>query len=428
MLDVGAGDGWFAGELGREAEGAAIVCWDVNYRSADLAADLPAGVVRIAAEPEGTFDLVLLLDVVEHVEDDGGFLDRSIVPHLGPDGVLIVSVPAYQALFSAHDEALAHHRRYSPRQLRALLAPRFEIVARGGLFASLLPARAQGSRERLARCPAGRGPGHRPLGPGAGPDPGARSRPRRRRRAGAVAGRARPAHARPVDLGVVPAAAGAEPMSGGPDCTVVVPCYNEAARFDLEPVAELIIAKADVRVLAVDDGSTDATGAAGRPSRPPSRPRGRAPARAQPRQGRAVRHGLREAVASGAELVAYCDADFAAPPAEVARLVDTLRADVGLGAVIASRVAMLGTDIRRSAVRHYRWAPVRHAEQPGPRGAGVRHPVRRQGVPGRAAAGGGAVPPSSASGPSTSSCSAGCCRAGASRCRCSPGTTRRERT
>jgi hypothetical protein len=40
VLDVGAGDGWFAGELGREAAGAAIVCWDVTYRSADLAADL----------------------------------------------------------------------------------------------------------------------------------------------------------------------------------------------------------------------------------------------------------------------------------------------------------------------------------------------------------------------------------------------------
>ena len=168
VLDVGAGDGWFAGELGREAA-AAIVCWDVNYRSADLVADLPAGVVRTATEPEGMFDLVLLLDVVEHVEDDAGFLDRSILPHVDPDGVLIVSVPAYQALFSAHDEALAHHRRYSPRRLRALLTPRFEIVARGGLFASLLPARAAGvARERLAdvRPAEDQGVGHWDHGPG----------------------------------------------------------------------------------------------------------------------------------------------------------------------------------------------------------------------------------------------------------------------
>ena len=69
VLDVGAGDGWFAGELGRDVAAAAdIVCWDINYRSADLAADLPPGVARTAAEPAGTFDLVLLLDVIEHVE------------------------------------------------------------------------------------------------------------------------------------------------------------------------------------------------------------------------------------------------------------------------------------------------------------------------------------------------------------------------
>ena len=143
-------------------------------------------------------------------------------------------------------------------------------------------------------------------------------------------------------------------MTGGPDCTVVVPCYNEAARFDPEPVAELI-GKADVRVLAVDDGSTDATPAmladlaARYPERVAVLPLGR-----NLGKGEAVRLGLQEAGAGGAELVAYCDADFAAPPSEMARLIDVLRADVSLDAVIASRVAMLGTDIRRSAVRHYR--------------------------------------------------------------------------
>jgi glycosyltransferase involved in cell wall biosynthesis len=131
-------------------------------------------------------------------------------------------------------------------------------------------------------------------------------------------------------------------MSAGPDCTVVVPCFNEAARLDPEPFAELI-AKADVRVLAVDDGSTDGTAAAlaalasAHPDRVAVLTLGH-----NRGKGEAVRQGLREAVAGGAELVAYCDADFAAPPAEVARLIDTLRSDVGLDAVIASRVATAG--------------------------------------------------------------------------------------
>jgi SAM-dependent methyltransferase len=152
ILDVGAGDGWFAGELSHEiTDGSEIVCWDVNYRGADLDASLPDGVVRTVDEPEGTFDLALLLDVIEHIDDDAGFLDASVLPHLTEQSFLVVSVPAYQRLFSSHDEALAHRRRYSPRALRALLEPRVEIVARGGLFASLLPLRAAAlARERVA--------------------------------------------------------------------------------------------------------------------------------------------------------------------------------------------------------------------------------------------------------------------------------------
>ena len=161
ILDVGAGDGWFAGELSQEmTDGSEIVCWDINYRSADLDADLPAGVIRTADEPDGTFDLALLLDVIEHVPDDAAFLDTSVLPHLTERSLVIVSVPAYQRLFSSHDDALAHHRRYSPRRLRAVLEPRFEILARGGLFASLLPLRAASvAREKVAGPPDSHGIG-----------------------------------------------------------------------------------------------------------------------------------------------------------------------------------------------------------------------------------------------------------------------------
>jgi hypothetical protein len=161
ILDVGAGDGWFAGELGADlAAGGDIVCWDANYASAELDAALPDGVVRTADEPAGTFDLVLLLDVIEHVADDAAFLDESVIPHLAEDALLVVSVPAYQGLFSSHDDALAHHRRYSPRQLRDLLTPRLEVVSRGGLFASLLPVRAAAvAREHISGPPESHGIG-----------------------------------------------------------------------------------------------------------------------------------------------------------------------------------------------------------------------------------------------------------------------------
>jgi hypothetical protein len=124
-------------------------------------------VVRTANEPEGTFDLVLLLDVIEHIDDDGAFLDSAVLPHVTERSLVVVSVPSYQRLFSSHDEALAHHRRYSPRALRNVLEPRFAILARGGLFASLIPLRAAAvARERIAGPPETHGVGDWSAGAG----------------------------------------------------------------------------------------------------------------------------------------------------------------------------------------------------------------------------------------------------------------------
>ncbi len=136
-------------------------------------------------------------------------------------------------------------------------------------------------------------------------------------------------------------------------CTVVVPCFNEAARLDPAQL-DALAAAADARVLAVDDGSTDDTAALLDKLVDTDPDRYQVLSLGTNRgKGEAVRQGLLAAVASGADLVAYCDADFATPPPEVARLVSTLRADDGVGVVLGSRVALMGTDIHRSAFRHY---------------------------------------------------------------------------
>ena len=143
VLDVGAGDGWFAHELLPDLPaGAQLVCWDINYRSSDLA--VPAGerITRTAQRPEGPFDLILLLDVIEHVEDDDAFLADDVVPLLAEGGRAVVSVPAYPRLYCEHDRMLEHHRRYRPADLRALLARHLRIVAFGSLFTTLLAPRA----------------------------------------------------------------------------------------------------------------------------------------------------------------------------------------------------------------------------------------------------------------------------------------------
>jgi SAM-dependent methyltransferase len=154
-LDVGAGDAWFATELvERLRSDATVTCWDINYTTEDLAAlGRDDGRVVLAAErPTSQFDRITLLDVIEHVEDDAGFLGGIVRDLLAPGGSVLISVPAYQPLFSRHDTALGHFRRYSPAQLRAVATGAgLEVDAEGGLFASLLGARAIAKAAERAR-------------------------------------------------------------------------------------------------------------------------------------------------------------------------------------------------------------------------------------------------------------------------------------
>jgi glycosyltransferase involved in cell wall biosynthesis len=136
------------------------------------------------------------------------------------------------------------------------------------------------------------------------------------------------------------------------DVVIVIPCYNEERRL---PEAELarLLRRPGVRVLLVDDGSTDGTLARLRELE--RRYPGGIEALALPQnrgKAEAVRAGLGHALAGGADVVAYADADMATPAGEVVRLVEVLLAS-GANAVLGSRVALLGADIQRKHSRHY---------------------------------------------------------------------------
>jgi SAM-dependent methyltransferase len=102
---------------------------------------------------QGAFDAVVASDVLEHIEDDRAAASE-IARVLRPGGAAIISVPAHQWLFSEHDAALHHFRRYSKASLR-------DVLERGGLRirrlsywdATLFPAiclhRILGKRRRL---------------------------------------------------------------------------------------------------------------------------------------------------------------------------------------------------------------------------------------------------------------------------------------
>lgn len=144
VLDVGSGDAWFATTLaGNLPAGARFVCVDAEYRPEVVGAlDLPPAIEPRTELPDGDFDLILALDVAEHVEDDLAFL-RALRARAAPDGCLLFTVPAWPVLFSDHDRALGHHRRYTHASARKLLEDAgFRIVVDGGFFHALLGPRA----------------------------------------------------------------------------------------------------------------------------------------------------------------------------------------------------------------------------------------------------------------------------------------------
>jgi hypothetical protein len=153
VLDVGAGDAWFARQLrGLLPSPTRLACWDTHYPtvpSPDGAEDM-LGIEFNAHKPAGKFGGILMLDVIEHVEDDVAFVRDVVDGSLAPGGWVLVSVPAYQSLFSGHDRALKHFRRYAPAAIRGVLASGGLVVERhGALFHGLLTVRAaQVLRER----------------------------------------------------------------------------------------------------------------------------------------------------------------------------------------------------------------------------------------------------------------------------------------
>ena len=83
------------------------------------------------------FDLICLFDVLEHVERDQEAL-RILRERLAPNGLLIITVPAYQWLYSSHDEQHHHYRRYTARQLRAVAEAAGLRPIRVGYYNTLL--------------------------------------------------------------------------------------------------------------------------------------------------------------------------------------------------------------------------------------------------------------------------------------------------
>ncbi len=97
---------------------------------------LPDGVVL----EDGRYDLIVLLDVLEHIPDDAGTL-KVLARKLAPGGRLLLTVPSTPWLWSAHDVAHHHQRRYTARALKTVLAGNgFRLLHMSHFNSILFPA------------------------------------------------------------------------------------------------------------------------------------------------------------------------------------------------------------------------------------------------------------------------------------------------
>lgn len=122
ILDVGCGDGLFFeklrdfGEPEGVEEDAALVTAEGRARGR-----IHVGPFDESFRPGRRYALILLLDVIEHFQDDRACLRRAL-DLLAPDGTIVITVPAFRLLWTAHDDVNHHRTRYTRATLGRVAA------------------------------------------------------------------------------------------------------------------------------------------------------------------------------------------------------------------------------------------------------------------------------------------------------------------
>lgn len=122
IIDIGCGTGGFSSKIADEYN---VLCLDTSPIALEYCQkrglknlynlyleDFPKDKYQVQA--------ATMLDVVEHIDDDKKFIG-DVYNLLAGDGWVVVTVPAYQWLWSTHDEIHHHKRRYSKKQIVDLL-------------------------------------------------------------------------------------------------------------------------------------------------------------------------------------------------------------------------------------------------------------------------------------------------------------------
>src|SRR5918993_4430300 len=135
ILDIGAGAGLLGAWVGRERPALGYRFEETSPVLRQHLVDTFGATARSAGDaPIDAATLVTMLDVLEHIDDDGAAL-AGLRDRMAPGGPIVITVPAMQWAFSSWDTELGHHRRYSRRGLRNdLTAAGFDVRSVSYLF------------------------------------------------------------------------------------------------------------------------------------------------------------------------------------------------------------------------------------------------------------------------------------------------------
>lgn len=142
VWDIGGGSGFFSKALIRSGMTEQAVSIDTGYTQ-NSSESLEGGTLHFQkSKPQGNPDLIIFMDVLEHVDDDVGLIN-DYASQLDDDGIILITVPAFQFLWSDHDDFLEHKRRYSRTQLEQTIdKANFDIIELRFFYGLLFPIAA----------------------------------------------------------------------------------------------------------------------------------------------------------------------------------------------------------------------------------------------------------------------------------------------
>ncbi|MEZ5045525.1 MAG: methyltransferase domain-containing protein [Chitinophagaceae bacterium] len=142
LVDIGAGSGFFSVSLHEKYKQYAqkVDLVDIGYSEPEMMATANKPIQKMHVIQKDTHSsLLIMMDVLEHIEDDSAFLDSIQKQCIGKNNFFI-SVPAFKSIWSGHDVYLEHYRRYTLKTLRQVLEKNgFRPTRMYYLYGSLFP-------------------------------------------------------------------------------------------------------------------------------------------------------------------------------------------------------------------------------------------------------------------------------------------------